>query len=215
MTTYDITGISFVDANNGYAAATNFNGSDAYILHTIDGGGNWTKQFHPSTYLNEITMVNQNLGYVVGWDGKIYNTTDGGVNWNLQNSGVASTLYTVSFTNENSGWAAGVGGVILHTDNGGFPVGIGDQNNTGTPAMKCSPNPACEATTLTFTNAHPGRTQITIYNAVGDLISTVSDEHREAGAFSLKVNTSGYVTGIYFVKLNNGVTTQMTKLIIN
>lgn len=214
-TTHDVTGISFIDNNIGWAAATNFNGADAYILHTTDGGVTWSQQYNPMVYLNEITFLNANLGYVVGFNGTIYNTHDGGVTWNLQASTVTTTLNTVTFVNENSGWVGGRDGVILHTNNGGFPVGIGEKNDAKTMAISCSPNPAHEVTTLSISNDHPGKVTITVYDATGKVITVLAESDREAGNFKLNLNITGYAKGIYFIKMSNGVNTQMTKLMVN
>lgn len=39
--------------------------------------------------------------------------------WVLQNSGVATNLYSIQFVNSNTGWVIGAGGIILKTSNSG------------------------------------------------------------------------------------------------
>jgi hypothetical protein len=62
------------------------------------------------------------IGFVVGWAGRILNTTDSGVTWNDQTSGTSVNLNDVSFAgNALTGIAVGESGTILRTTSGGGP----------------------------------------------------------------------------------------------
>jgi photosystem II stability/assembly factor-like uncharacterized protein len=51
------------------------------VLYTKDGGISWTTQVTTTHPLNSMTFVNQNIGWVVGFDGTIIHTTNGGVSF--------------------------------------------------------------------------------------------------------------------------------------
>lgn len=71
------------------------------------------------TGLNGICFTGDNIGYVVGGEGKIIKTTDAGNTWQQQNSGVSVSLTKIFFLDANTGYCGGFGGTILKTTNAG------------------------------------------------------------------------------------------------
>lgn len=111
--------IQFVGLNNGWIV-----GASCKILHTSDGGANWTNQSVGTTTptLQSVFFINTTTGWVSSSDGRIWKTTDAGTNWVLQSTPTATLadpLYDVFFIDANKGWACGDKGVVLTTSNGG------------------------------------------------------------------------------------------------
>ena len=108
--------ITFANANTGYAV-----GQYGFIAKTSNKGITW------SAIDNKVTMdsfygasaVGDNNCWVVGDAGVILHTSDGGAGWAQQETGLTTSLVTVSFVSNLIGWAAGDAGAILHTTNGG------------------------------------------------------------------------------------------------
>lgn len=50
------------------------------IIKTIDGGENWSRIFNEQNgnRLTDMHFVNENKGWIIGWDGTIFHTTNGG-----------------------------------------------------------------------------------------------------------------------------------------
>ncbi len=115
-TGYNLHGVSFVDASEGWAC-----GHYGTILHTSNGGYPWGLQDSQTfNHLNSICFVDANNGWAVGAWGTILHTPDGGASpWETQTSGVAWDLYGVHFLDQSEGWVVGAAGTILHTTNGG------------------------------------------------------------------------------------------------
>ncbi len=79
----------------------------------------------------DMYFVDENIGFVVGYKGKIYKTTDSGNTWRKLNSGTTIHLYSVYFIDENVGFVSGQamsgcldadcdkGSVFLKTTDGG------------------------------------------------------------------------------------------------
>jgi hypothetical protein len=65
-------------------------------------------------------MLNDQFGWTVHSNGKIYKTLDGGVTWGEQTTNTSSLLGSIKFIDENYGFACGWGGVFLRTTNGGL-----------------------------------------------------------------------------------------------
>ena len=56
--------------------------SGFYFYRTTDGGTTWASQFVTNNNeLLDISMIDQNLGFVCGSQGYVYKTTDGGITW--------------------------------------------------------------------------------------------------------------------------------------
>jgi hypothetical protein len=77
-------------------------------------------------HLNDVSFVNESVGWAVGDGSTIIKTIDGGLTWIDQsgNSGVPSNkqFTGVSFVDENTGWVVGTGGssgTFLFTNDGG------------------------------------------------------------------------------------------------
>ncbi|RPH92275.1 T9SS C-terminal target domain-containing protein, partial [candidate division KSB1 bacterium] len=95
-------------------------GNSRTILHTTDGGLNWSVQDSGAdNSLKSVTFADGDNGWIVGGNGVILHTTDGGAQWTPQTSGVTRTLYDVEFTDAEHGWIVGTYNTILHTTDGG------------------------------------------------------------------------------------------------
>lgn len=121
-----IWGVSFVDANNGWAVT-----EAANIIHTADGGATWNIQ--KSSYdlgingdLFGVKFVDLNEGWAVGEGAVILHTIDGGVTWAAQNPNIVidpnmdNILQAVAFHPDKlHGCIVGDTGNIRYTSDGG------------------------------------------------------------------------------------------------
>ncbi|NVN93256.1 MAG: DUF2012 domain-containing protein [Desulfuromonadales bacterium] len=129
LTSNSIPGISAVAANRVWAvwwqSVLFYNGSS-----WVDQESSFDSNLPIS--LQNIHMVNDQIGWVVGAYGLIAKTTTGGevVNdmtpWTGQTNPdpTQRALNDVFFLNSSEGWTVGNGGVILHTSNGGTTWGL-------------------------------------------------------------------------------------------
>ncbi|MEK7397881.1 MAG: choice-of-anchor D domain-containing protein, partial [Candidatus Poribacteria bacterium] len=84
--------------------------------------GAWTN-IQPTNMLNnlnDVFFVDENRGWVVGYNGTVISTINGGTSWTAQQSGTARSLNGVFFTDPLTGWAVGQYGTIMKTTNGGL-----------------------------------------------------------------------------------------------
>ena len=83
-----------------------------------DGGATWSQptssDFDPP--ILACFFLNLSVGYAVGDAGNILETRDGGAIWRKHDSGIRSTLTSVSFVNDSTGYMVGNDGVILKSD---------------------------------------------------------------------------------------------------
>ncbi|HSW53719.1 MAG TPA: YCF48-related protein [Ignavibacteriaceae bacterium] len=106
--------ITFNDDLNGWILGTSIDpyyNQTPYFLRTIDGGITWVQHTITSfnVYFSDMFFLNNNIGWVVGNEGKIFKTTDGGVSWiDKSPQQMYSTYFrSIVFRNENEGIISG------------------------------------------------------------------------------------------------------------
>lgn len=95
-------------------------GAESIILHTEDGGKNWSRQ-HSTVFGNPLRKVyfrNSSEGWSVGEGGVIIRTTDGGKTWLRIESGTQYDLHSLYIGKENC-WIAGDWGTLLKSVDSG------------------------------------------------------------------------------------------------
>jgi photosystem II stability/assembly factor-like uncharacterized protein len=102
-------------------------GYGGQVRKTTDSGLNW---LGVNINLNgslcdfeKITVINNQLSWIVGNDGRVFYSADFGSNWELRdtihNTGQAQ-IYCVRFSSQNIGWAGGSYGNLWKSTNGGL-----------------------------------------------------------------------------------------------
>ena len=223
-----VTGISFVDLNNGTAV-----GDYGTILRTTNGGTTWTSQTSGTTAdLYGVSFSDANNGTAVGMFGTTLRTTDGGTIWTLQTA-TSYNLESVSFTDANNGTAVGEAGTILRTTNGGATF-VGDENNLSLPKgfvlEQNFPNPFNPNTNIQYAVSNPangtGRqfVSLKIYDMLGREVATLVNEEKEPGIYRAEFNTQdyqlasgisakgGYASGVYLVRPEAGSYVETRKM---
>ncbi|GAA5042594.1 hypothetical protein GCM10011506_45250 [Marivirga lumbricoides] len=102
--------VQFIDENKGWVVGR---GSDfPVILYTEDGGTTWTQQEHNSFSGSGFTTVfflNENIGWIGGYEYEIFKTTDGGNTWVKQTTTEPDQGFafftSMQFQDENIGYA--------------------------------------------------------------------------------------------------------------
>lgn len=105
--------LEFLSPDTGWIIG-NYGGD--IILRTYDGGVSWNYYYPESIMLNDINMINSNVGYITHMMG-ILKTTDGGDSWYEISGDFFSRANCCSFINTDTGYV-GVDG-LFRTENGG------------------------------------------------------------------------------------------------
>lgn len=66
------------------------------------------------------------------------------------------------------------------------------------------PNPAYGNTQIEFSLSSPGYTELTIYDALGNVIATPVAQELQNGDYKVQINTANYNAGVYVYVLKNG-----------
>lgn len=127
-------GVSWVEQYAGnpsmsyYEIASPNNGGDVFIvgnsgtlLHTNDGGENWSNiDIGTTLHLRDIFFLSNSIGYIGADAANIFKTTDGGMTWaNLNaNTPVSGSVNKICFVNESIGYIAGLSYFFETVDGG-------------------------------------------------------------------------------------------------
>ena len=130
--------IAFVTAQEGWVVGIElgnwdikrnfFPGTFGVILHTVDDGKTWKRQYEGQPYerIHALAVLSDSRVVAVGraasfqtpvYHGVVLTTEDGGQHWQRQE--VAEPLFDVSFATPDVGWASRQHNVLLHTQDGG------------------------------------------------------------------------------------------------
>jgi photosystem II stability/assembly factor-like uncharacterized protein len=206
--------VCFPEANIGYVVGGCCGPGTIFgiLYKSTDAGENWTGQ----EWINvsamgagSIHFLNADTGFVTSayGSGAIFKTTNGGVNltgWITPTFSYPSLLNSVYFTDIETGYVVGEGGTILKTtDGGGFPVGTSDVSDKSS-VFKIFPNPSSDQIAIEFF----GEGQLSILNVTGqEILKQIIVDHKT------QIDITGLSDGVYFIKLIEGNTVQIEKLI--
>ncbi len=76
------------------------------------------------------------------------------------------------------------------------------------------PNPFNPSTTISFTLPKSAFVTLTIYNVLGQLISTLVNERRSPGTYNVQFDASTIPSGVYYYRLSAGEYVQTRKMLV-
>ncbi len=77
----------------------------------------------------------------------------------------------------------------------------------------CFPNPFNPSTAISYFLSEAGKVDVTVYDVLGRAISNLVDEAQDAGFHSVRFDSKGLSSGVYFVRLTARHFTATTKII--
>jgi hypothetical protein len=188
------------------------------ILRTTNGGTTWTSQISGATNpLRGVSFTDANTGTAVGDNGTIRHTTNGGTTWTGQTSGTTNGLSSVFFINVSTGTAVGAAGIILRTTTGGTTWVREDLDGQIPRTFMLEqnhPNPFNPATTISFRLLSRSFVSLTIFDFVGREVATLFSQELSAGKYSQQWSAAGLPSGVYFYRLQAGVSLETRKLMV-
>jgi photosystem II stability/assembly factor-like uncharacterized protein len=203
--TSDLFGIAFPSTTVGYIC-----GFGGKLMKTIDGGATWNVlTIGSAANFYSIAFLDINRGFVVGANGAIFYTADGGVSWTNQSGCTTNTLTNVRFYNQNLGYACGANGAIVKYTN---TIGIDEIENNY--SLSVFPNPTNGILTVNFYSSKNENINLTIYDVLEKELFSEKDIYSN-GSFTKQLDISQYMSGVYFVKLQNKKNSIVKKIVLN
>ena len=208
-----LNGVCFADNQHGLAV-----GNAGTILSTSDGGQNWEIRTYNYTLWFSVYLSQSGKAWAVGHNGSIAYSTDWGYTWTAQESGVTCVLWEVFFINDNEGWIVGGGvgqpGVILHTTTGGVVTGVKEDNIIRKFELYQNyPNPFNPTTNIRYQIPERSFVTLKIFDVLGNEITTLVNEEKEAGRYESILNAEGLGSGVYYYQIISGSYIETRKMI--
>lgn len=75
------------------------------------------------------------------------------------------------------------------------------------------PNPFNASTLLKYRVPAAGRVRLSVYDLNGREVALLTDDYRPAGSYAIEVNSSGWSSGTYFIRLQSGGRQMVKKLV--
>ena len=118
----DLTGVSFVDAQHGWAIGTDMSTGESYVVRTTNGVDWNLVDVIGGSYLFNCDFVDLQNGWATGMSGVVWHTSDGGATWmpqTLPGTDLYTKIYGVEFVNGTAGWTVSNQGKVYVTSNAG------------------------------------------------------------------------------------------------
>lgn len=152
------------------------------------------------------------------------------VNWSkigfVEGNGTSNNEHSYEFIDENLPLADSLSYRLKQIDNDGsfsYSKSISIDVSTITDVNKEKmnynfalkqnyPNPFNPTTRIKYSIAKGNHVNLSIYNMLGQKVTTLVDENKPAGSYSVTFNGSGLASGIYIYKLSSGEKVSIKKL---
>jgi hypothetical protein len=93
-------------------------------------------------------------------------------------------------------------------NDGSFKYSVIVEADVNSPSAFCLnqnyPNPFNPSTTIKYSITKEGNVKLTVYNTIGSKVTTIVNEYKPAGNYSVQFNGSNLASGIYMYRLESG-----------
>ncbi len=76
------------------------------------------------------------------------------------------------------------------------------------------PNPFNPSTNISYTISKPGHVKLQVFNVLGQIVSTLVDEHQSAGSYSVTFDAGRLASGVYYYRLSSDRNISTKKMLL-
>jgi hypothetical protein len=208
---------------NGVGGMNLFAGTDSSgVFRSTNNGTSWTSANSGLTNLHINVLTVNGTALFAGTMGGVFLSTNNGTSWTAVNNGLTNTgvrCLAVSGTNLFAGtdgdgvWRRPLSEMITDVQ----------QSTTQLPEKyslsQNYPNPFNPSTTIVYSIPERSNVRLSIFNTLGQKISDIVSETKDAGLYEQSFNASQLSSGIYFYRIeatsvNNSMTFVETKKMV-
>lgn len=206
--------ISFPSSSIGYVSVERFEGPMIF-LKTTDAGMTWMEKSCPDSNEQGIGFLNDNVGWLGGWNSPTYSTTDGGESWEPLN--FMSNLNRIRFVGKGQAYAVGRRVYRYGSDPTASPPILASEDR----ALSASrPNPFTTSASIGFTLSDAENVRLGIFDVAGRCVRTFVDAARtsagthEAVWDGLDAGGNPAPSGVYFWRLETRDHSESQKVLL-
>jgi hypothetical protein len=180
-------------------------GDNGTVLYSGTGGVSWTKRVSGTVNrLRSVAFIDSKTAIAVGDSMTVVRTTDGGLTWIVQSGSSYSSLYSICY-NGSRGVIVGEGGTILSTLEPGVLDEVHAVARSEIPSAftlsQNYPNPFNPSTAISFQLSAFSYVKLAVFDILGREVTTLVDEARTAGDYTVHWNGSGFPSGVYYYRM--------------
>jgi hypothetical protein len=201
-----------------------FAGTTGGIFLSTNNGTSWTAVgTEESSYFNVNALVVSGTNLLAGTEGGVYRSVNNGASWDSASTGLPFDVYgypvpvpalavsgTFVFagTYSNEIWRRPLSEMItgVEDNNKEMPIRFALEQNY--------PNPFNPSTTIRYGLPNKTAVQLSVFNTLGQSVSTLVNGDMEAGYHEIKCDASGLSSGIYFYRLKAGDFVETKRLLL-
>lgn len=184
---------------------------------TYDGGNFWEYNLLGILwYPVDIDFRTSTEGWApLGAQRKFLFSADAGQTWTEQNTPDSVNVIKISFPDSIHGFGIGENGEMVKYVYQKPSSIIPEKDKISSFYLEQNyPNPFNPVTTIRWQTSVAGWQTLKIYNMLAEEVSTIINEYRPAGIYSVKFNSEDLPSGVYFYKLQSGDHMQVRKMIL-
>ncbi len=189
--------------------------SNVYI--SSNNGDNWNLSLTVASATSILTIAS-NIFVATYGDG-VWRSTNYGNNWSQINNGLSISAYKIFSIAKNNQ------DLFVGTETSGVwkrPLSqivteVGENENIQPAYFSLGqnyPNPFNPSTKIIWQSPVGSRQTLKVYDVLGNEVTTLVDEYRDAGRYEVEFDASGLSSGVYFYKLTSGSFTETKKMLI-
>jgi photosystem II stability/assembly factor-like uncharacterized protein len=205
--------LAFLDTIIFAGSPLNYEGGGG-VYRSTDYGLNWTQVNNgfPTDFFF-YNFISSGSNIFAATNVGIYLSIDNGNNWTRDNTGMTNYGFDFLAICRNNIFASTYGGGIWYRPIQDL-VWISTKQVDGFNLIQNYPNPFNPITEIRYSIEKEGNVQLNIYNLLGSRVSTIVNEYKQVGNYSVQFNGSNLPSGIYFYKLEAGQFSQVKKMLL-
>ena len=179
---------------------------NASLYLTTDGGVTWQSKSVPLESVSKIKMFSENEIWILGANGLVIKSQDKGDNWDYLEKVIDNTLRDIIKYSDNIYYIIGDNGTIIKYENGiSFVISNNESKIYENFYLDQNyPNPFNPSTIITYSIPQNEFVTLKVYDILGKEISTLVNENKSAGKYSVEFKASNLPSGTYIYKLTTG-----------
>jgi len=196
-----------------------FAGTRGGVYLSADNGTSWTlvnNNLPLKSVVNSFAVAGTNLFAATDSFG-VFLSMNNGANWTAVNTGFPANNFVYSFAIDGTNLLAGTLNGVWMRPLSEMITGVDEKQNKLPKSYSLQqnyPNPFNPKTTINYSVPKSGIVTIKVYDVLGDEITTLLNENKPVGNYSIQFNTGKLTSGIYFYRMEAGDFTQTKKLIL-
>ncbi len=199
------------------ASGTNLFAGGYGIFLSTDSGVSWNNVGLTDSAVSAIAVIGTNL-FAGTNQGNIFLSTNNGANWTSESSGMPDVkIDAFAVSNGNlfigaSALAGPPGGAYRRPLSEMIHTSSVSEMQTPSSQIQSYPNPCTSSSTITFSCAESGESEVTILNLLGAEVARVYEGELSAGEHSFTWDATGAAPGMYECVVNVNGNVQRTAI---